>query len=74
MSGGPEGGTTTATCGRLHCTVSVLGRDEGYTINYSPLPEGVSKGKAQGKYQGQKALLTIYPELVLVLIKLGQFS
>ena len=28
-------------------TVSVLGRDEGYTVKYNPLPEGVPKGKAQ---------------------------
>ena len=25
--------------------VSVLGRDEGYTVKYNPLPEGVPKGK-----------------------------
>ena len=29
-------------------TVSVLGRDEGYTVKYNPLPEGVSEGKARG--------------------------
>ena len=27
---------------------SVLGRDEGYMVNYNPLPEGVPEGKAQG--------------------------
>ena len=31
-------------------TVSVLGQDEGYTVKYTPLPEG------EGVY------LTIYPE------------
>ena len=29
-------------------TVSVLGRGEGYTVKYTPLSEGVHKGKAQG--------------------------
>ena len=29
-------------------TVSVLGRDEGYTVKYNPLPEGVPEGEAQG--------------------------
>ena len=28
-------------------TVSVLGRDQGYTVKYNPLPEGVIEGKAQ---------------------------
>ena len=32
----------------LLCTVSVLGRDEGYTVKYNPLPEGVPEGEAQG--------------------------
>ena len=27
--------------------VSVLGRDEGYTVKYNPLPVGVPEGKAQ---------------------------
>ena len=29
-------------------TVSVLGREEGYTFKYTPLPEVVPKGKARG--------------------------
>jgi hypothetical protein len=29
-------------------TVSVLGRDEEYTVKYNPLPEGVPEGKARG--------------------------
>ena len=33
-------------CTVLHCTVSVLGREEGYTIIYTPLPEGVPEGEA----------------------------
>ena len=28
--------------------VSVLGRDEGYTVKYNPLPEGVTEGEARG--------------------------
>ena len=27
--------------------VSVLGRDEGYTVKYNPLPEGVPEDKAR---------------------------
>ena len=34
--------------------VSVLGQDEGYTVKYNPLPEGVPEGAARG---------TLYPEL-----------
>ena len=29
-------------------TVSVLGRDEGYTVKYDPSPEGVPEGEARG--------------------------
>ena len=29
-------------------TVSVLGREEGYTVKYTPPPEGVPEGKARG--------------------------
>ena len=29
-------------------TVSVLGREEGYTVKYSPPPEEVPEGKARG--------------------------
>ena len=32
----------------LYCTVSVLGRDKGYTVKYNTLPEGVPEGEAQG--------------------------
>ena len=32
----------------LPYTVFVLGREEGYTVQYTPSPEGVCKGKAQG--------------------------
>ena len=30
------------------CSVSVLGRDEGYTVKYTLSPEGVPEGEAQG--------------------------
>ena len=29
-------------------TVSVLGREEGYTVKYNPLPQGVPEGEARG--------------------------
>ena len=32
----------------VHYTVSVLGRDKGYMVKYSPFPEGVPEGKARG--------------------------
>ena len=35
-------------------TVSILGRDEGYTVKYTPSPEGVPKGEG--------LFLTVYPE------------
>ena len=34
-------------CTNQH-TVSVLGRDEGYKVKYTPSPKGVPEGKAQG--------------------------
>ena len=30
--------------GPLHYTVSVLGQEEGYTVKYTPPPEGVPEG------------------------------
>ena len=32
----------------LLCTVSVLGREGGYTVKYTPSPEGVPEGEARG--------------------------
>ena len=46
-----------------YCIVSVLGREEGYTVKYTPLPEGVPKGEAQGYSEGKGVYLTVYPEL-----------
>ena len=43
-------------------TVSVLGQEEGYTVKYNPLPEGVPKGEAQGNSWKQRVYLTVYPE------------
>ena len=30
------------------CTASVLGQEEGYTVKYTPSPEGVPEGEARG--------------------------
>ena len=40
-------------------TVSVLGQEEGYTVKYTPLPEGVPEGTPEGK----GVYLIVYPEL-----------
>ena len=40
-------------------TVSLLGRDEGYTVKYAPSSEGVPKGTPEG----EGVYLTIYTEL-----------
>ena len=39
-------------------TVSVLGRDEGYMVKYSPSPEGV----LEGTLKGEGLYLTVYSE------------
>ena len=44
-------------------TVSVLGRDEGYTVKYNPLPEGVPEAKPEGTPEGKGLYLIVYPEL-----------
>ena len=31
------------------CTLSVLGQEEGYTVKYTPSPEGVPKGTPEGE-------------------------
>ena len=46
-------GTLSAQAGPIHSsypenTVSVLGREEGYTVKYTPSPERVPEGKARG--------------------------
>ena len=43
-------------------TVSVLGRDEGYTVKYNPLLEGILRAKPEGTPKGKGLYLTIYPE------------
>ena len=43
--------------------VSVLGREEGYTVKYTPSPEGVPEGEAQGNSEGEGVYLTVYPKL-----------
>ena len=48
---GGGGGNVYFVTSNLGDIVFGLGRDEGYTVKYSPLPEGVPKGKAQGNSQ-----------------------
>ena len=43
--------------------VSVLGRDEGYTVKYNPLPEGVPEGEARANSWSKGLYLTVHPEL-----------
>ena len=40
-------------------TVSVLGVDQGYTVKYTPLPEGVPEGAPEGK----GVYSTVFPKL-----------
>ena len=53
---------TNEICTGLHRTVFVLGRDQGCTVKYNPLAEGVPQGEAQGNFQRQWVYVTIYPE------------
>ena len=46
---------TLATLPKVHI-VSVLGRDEGYTVKYNPLSEGVSDVEAQGNSRRQRVI------------------
>ena len=46
----------------MYYTVSVLGREEGYTVKYTPLSKGVPEGEAKGTPEGEGVYLTIYPE------------
>ena len=43
-------------CTEVNCTESVLGQDEGYTVEFSALAEGVLEGEAGGNSQRQRAL------------------
>ena len=40
----------------IEYNVSVLGRDEGYTVKYTPLPEGVPEGEARGSSWRQRGI------------------
>ena len=46
-------------CPCIFGTESVLGREEGYTVKYTPPPEGVPEGTPEGG----GVYLTVYPEL-----------
>ena len=48
MQVAPGHGLSTGGQFRKGDIVSVLGRDEGYTVKYNPLAEGISEGKARG--------------------------
>ena len=37
-------------------TVSILGRDKGYMVKYTPSPEGVSEGKERENYCRRKGI------------------
>ena len=41
--------------------VSVLGPEEGYTVKYTPPPEGVPEGEARGTPEVGGVYLTVYP-------------
>ena len=45
------------------CIVSVLGREEQYTVKYTPLPETVLRVKPEGTPEGEGVYLTVYSEL-----------
>ena len=45
---------------QLLYNVSVLGREEGYTVKYTPLPEGVPEGEAQGNSWRQRGYIWSY--------------
>ena len=36
--------------------VYLLGQDEGYTVKYNPLPEGVREGEARGNSRRQRVI------------------
>ena len=49
----------------VHYTASILERDNGYTLKYSPLPEGVPEGEPEQTPECGRLYLTLYPELIL---------
>ena len=48
----------------VHYTVSVLGRDKGYIVKYSPPLEGVPEGEARGNSQMRTALFDLISQVV----------
>ena len=46
-----------------HYTVSVLGREEGYTVKYTPCLKEFPRAKPEGTPEGKGIYLTVYPEL-----------
>ena len=51
-----EVGVAPEICSCIFGTVSVLGWEEGYTVKYIPLPEGVPKGEAWGSSWRQRGI------------------
>ena len=49
----------------LYYIASVFGQ-EGYTVKYTPLPEGVPKGEARGTPEGKGSYLLYIPSQVLI--------
>ena len=47
----------------LNIYIVSIGRDEGYTVKYNPLPEGFPWAKPEGTHEGKGLYLTIYPKL-----------
>ena len=47
----------------LQRIVSVLGRDEGYTVKYTPCLKEFPRAKPGGIPEGEGVYLTVYPEL-----------
>ena len=41
---------------KTKCSVVVLGQEEGYTVKYKPLPEGVPEGEVRWNSLQQRAI------------------
>ena len=43
-------------------TVSLIGRDKGYTVKYNPLLKEFPRAKPEGIPEGEGLYLTVYPK------------
>ena len=65
-------------CTAVMYTVSVLGQEEGYMVKYTPSPEGVPEGEAQGNCRRRRNICdrtsrveSLYKQyIILTIIKL----